>query len=371
MAGWLAAASNGVSITSTATRRPSAKASTSGRTRKKRACSGRSRRSWRSSYVLHTPEHCATRWPAAGRQRDSPYRAGPFSSLLPLNARAGQLARSTARPCRNPQPNLPALAPAKRHALDRRRTLHRQGAQSTVIKAGGSTWTPDACRSRPWPRSPAPPLFCARLAGCRMCMRENLRVGGYEDGARQPRHGRQVGGRIGSRAVCQTDCSVLAEKPRHVRRPRRRFPDTATIAPPRSSGISRPSPAAFATKLESFNALPTRQNCRRCYGTRKTRSEGTAYQACTLRGWRLHDEVLAATGAGRACPPSNRTPTSRMNRFDTGDVQADGLRISRGRPATFTETGASYMGFARCDALLASAMASKTVGAPSPATAPS
>ena len=114
-------------------------------------------------------------------------------------------------------------------------------------------------------------------------------------------------------------------------------------------------------------------------GLRGEKGEWRAYKQARFDAPPLHRSGLAAPGAGPAGSDQGgrRFRASRIDAakfFDAGDVQANGFQIVEDDRTgdTYTEAGASYMGFA-VSALLASALSrtSRAMASPSPATAPS
>ena len=122
------------------------------------------------SYVLHTPGGPARR-PAPGRPcRPSPYTAGPFYMLLPINTQP-QWLRSTSPRCRSGR-RARARAGWRTRSMRRGRTADRgvtSGSRSRPAAARAATTVP----SGGLPSAPARPWCCrpARPACCRTCIR--------------------------------------------------------------------------------------------------------------------------------------------------------------------------------------------------------
>ncbi len=171
---------------------------------------------------------------------------------------------------------------------------------------------------------------------------------------------------IGSRAVCQADCSGIGYKsaqPRHQhqRRPRRRH--CTTTAPWRSSATSRPWPSASPPASKRPAPPPTRQSG--LLPAPPRRPSGPPTRSARFEAAPIRDDGVAAARAGATRGHQDRrrlrqVASARAKFFDAGDVQANGFQIVEDDQTgdTFTETGASYMGFA-VSALLASALADK------------
>ena len=140
-----------------------------------------------------------------------------------------------------------------------------------------------------------------------------------------------------------------------------RTPPT-TIAPPRSSGISRPSPTASRRSSKSVKASANKRDWLAACAAKK--AEWTAYKRARFEAAPIRDEVWQRPALGQPAAIKIVADFAKeigaAKFFDAGDVQANGFQIVEDDRTgdTFTETGASYMGFA-VSALLASAIADK------------
>ena len=164
---------------------------------------------------------------------------------------------------------------------------------------------------------------------------------------------------IGSRAVCQADCSGIGYKSakarhQHQRRSRRR---AALQQHDRAGGRHRRRDRAACAHLTGASANKA-EWLKACAGKESrmdapTRRRGSTRRPRTIR-----------SGSARCSTSRPRSRSWRISPrsidaakfFDAGDVQANGFQIVEDDRTgdTFTETGASYMGFA-ASALLASA----------------
>src|SRR5215510_11592241 len=164
------------------------------------------------SYVLHTPEGLRDALRRGALCVNHPYRAGPFYLLLPLNTQPAKFSVNLAAlPVR---PALPKLAPADDKAIDQAAALIAK-ATKVAIKAGGGTRGHEAAVRR-----------LAEVAGAAVVLSpgstgvlpdahpQNMHVGGSKG---------SISGNfamaeaellivIGSRAVCQADCSGIGYK---------------------------------------------------------------------------------------------------------------------------------------------------------------
>src|SRR5262245_15219850 len=164
------------------------------------------------SYVLHTPEALRDALRRGALCVNHSYRAGPFYLLLPLNTQPVRLTINLAAlPVR---PELPKLAPADDVAIGQAAAMISKAAK-VAIKAGGGTRGHDAAIRR-----------LAEAAGAAVILSPGS-TGVLPDGHTQNMH---VGGSkgsisgnyamteaellvvIGSRAVCQADCSGIGYK---------------------------------------------------------------------------------------------------------------------------------------------------------------
>ena len=164
------------------------------------------------SYVLHTPQALRDALRRGALCVNHPYRAGPFYLLLPLNTQPARLTVNLAAlPAR---PDLPKLAPADDAAIDAAAAMIAK-ASKVAIKAGGGTRGHDAAVKR-----------LAEAAGAAVVLSPGS-TGVLPDAHAQTMH---VGGSkgsisgnyamgeaelllvIGSRAVCQADCSGIGYK---------------------------------------------------------------------------------------------------------------------------------------------------------------
>ena len=164
------------------------------------------------SYILHTPEGLRDALRRGALCVNHPYRAGPFYLLLPLNTQPARVSVNLAAlPAR---PALPKLAPADDKAIDQAAAMIAKATKIT-IKAGGGTRGHDAAVRR-----------LAEVAGAAVVLSPGS-TGVLPDAHAQNMH---VGGSkgsisgnyamaeaellivIGSRAVCQADCSGIGYK---------------------------------------------------------------------------------------------------------------------------------------------------------------
>ena len=314
------------------------------------------------SYVLHTPEALRDALRRGVLAVNHPYRATPFYLLLPLNT---QPQRATVNLAALPDRSRPPkLATADYKAYTKAANLIA-AAPSVAIKAGGGTRGHDATIRK-----------LAEMAGAAVVLSpgstgvipdthpQNMHVGGSKG---------SISGNfamanaelvivIGSRAVCQADCSGIGYK-----------------AAKRVININGDPADALhynnTTALLGDIGAVVEQLCVHLKGANANKVEWLRVCAEKKAEWTVHKQ--ARFDAAPAFDPVwQRTvlyqpaaikvvadfakDVGAAKFFDAGDVQANGFQIVEDDRTgdTFTESGASYMGFA-VSALLASGLADR------------
>jgi len=164
------------------------------------------------SYVLHTPAAVRDALRRGAICVNHPYRAGPFYLLLPLNTQPARLTVNLAAlPSR---PELPKLAPADDTAIEEAAQMIAK-AFKVAIKAGGGTRGHDAAIRKLAEAAGAAVVLSPGSTGVLPdAHAQNMHVGGSKG---------SISGNfamaeaellivIGSRAVCQADCSGIGYK---------------------------------------------------------------------------------------------------------------------------------------------------------------
>jgi 3D-(3,5/4)-trihydroxycyclohexane-1,2-dione acylhydrolase (decyclizing) len=169
---------------------------------------------------------------------------------------------------------------------------------------------------------------------------------------------------IGSRAVCQADCSGIGYKrAQHVININGDLGDathynrTLALVGDISAVADR-----LAGKLEASKAAANKADWLAACAAKK--AEWSAYKRARFEAAPIRDEVWQRPALGQPAAIkivadfANSIGAAKL--FDAGDVQANGFQIVEDDQTgdTFTETGASYMGFG-VSGLLASAIADK------------
>ena len=314
------------------------------------------------SYVLHTPEGLRDALRRGALCVNHPYRAGPFYLLLPLNTQPATVTVNLAAlPSR---PVLPKLAPADDDAIDRAAAMIAKSGK-VAIKAGGGTRGHDAAVRRLAEAAGAAVVLSPGSTGVLPdAHAQNMHVGGSKG---------SISGNfamaetellivMGSRAVCQADCSGIGYKNAQAviningdLADALHYNKTVALIGDISAVANR-----LATKLEAAGAAKSKSAWLKTCAVKKT--EWAAYKRKRFECAPLRDEVWQKPVLPQPAAIKIVTDFAKeigaAKFFDAGDVQANGFQIVEDEKTgdTFTEAGASYMGFA-ASALLASALA--------------
>ncbi|HWV53409.1 thiamine pyrophosphate-dependent enzyme [Pseudorhodoplanes sp.] len=314
------------------------------------------------SYVLHTPEALRDALRRGSLQVNHPYRAGPFYLLLPLNTQPQRVTINIA--ALPDRPDLPVLAPADDKAYAKAARLIAQ-ARSVAIKAGGGTRGHDAAVRRLAEMSGAAVVLSPGSTGVLPDAHpQNMHVGGSKG---------SISGNfamataelvivIGSRGVCQADCSGIGYKSaKEIININGDLADalhynhTTALAGDIGAVIERLCvhlTGASANKAEWLKACAVKK-------AEWTAFKKSRFDAAPALDAAWQRAVLYQPAAIKVVADFAKS-IGAAKFFDAGDVQANGFQIVEDDRTgdTFTESGASYMGFA-VSALLASGMADK------------
>lgn len=314
------------------------------------------------SYILHTPQALRDALRRGALCVNHPYRAGPFYLLLPLNTQPARLTVNLAAlPAR---PELPRLAPADDKLIERAAAMIAKSGK-VAIKAGGGTRGHDAAVRRLAEAAGAAVVLSPGSTGVLAdAHAQNMHVGGSKG---------SISGNyamaeaelllvIGSRAVCQADCSGIGYKraeaviningdladATHYNKTIALIGDVGAVAD------------RLAAKLETRAAAADKKEWLAACAAKK--KEWADYKAKRYACPPLNDEawqkpVLTQPAAIKIVADFAKE-IGAAKFFDAGDVQANGFQIVEDDKTgdSFTEAGASYMGFAP-SALLAGALA--------------
>jgi len=316
------------------------------------------------SYVLHTPEGVRDALRRGALCVNHPYRAGPFYLLLPLNAQPAKLTVNLA--ALPVKPELPKLAPADDKAIEQAAAMIAKASKVT-IKAGGGTRGHDTAVRRLAEAAGAPVVLSPGSTGVLPDAHpQNMHVGGSKGSisGNYAMAEAELVVVIGSRAVCQADCSGIGYKnARAVININGDFADLThynnTTGLPGDIGAVA---SRLAAKLEAAGATRNKKDWLETCAAKK--AEWAAYKRKRFMCAPLRDEVwqkpVLPQPAAIKIVADFAKQISAAKFFDAGDVQANGFQIVEDDRTgdTFTEAGASYMGFA-ASALLGSALADK------------
>ena len=323
-----------------------------------------------ASYSLHTPQAVTTALQRGAAVVDDPYRAGPFYLLLPLNVQPAMVADFNL--LRLPAGGGSRLGPADADRIaEAARIL--AASERVVVKVGAGARALAATLERFLDLADGVAVLSPNSVGALPYDHpRNMLVGGSK-GSISGNHAMENGETLvalGARAVCQSDCSrtgypnvtavvnvnadaataahynrttpLVGDLERTLEALSAELIHTASAGGPDRGGSSdTPSPwlagcraarAEWDRKLEAWTSPALLEDPRW--------DRGVLTQAAALR---IIEDWAAARGVFRW--------------FDAGDVQATAFQVSRDqRPdASFTDGGASYMGFG-ASALLATAL---------------
>ena len=317
------------------------------------------------SYTLHTPQAIRDALRRGAMQVFHPYRAGPFFLLLPLNTQPAQLRLNLAALPGKPQ--LPAMAPAGDREIEAAAT-QIAAAHKVAIKAGGGTRGHDAAIRKLADAAGAAVVLSPGSTGVLPdAHHQNMHVAGSKGSL----SGNFAASEaellivIGSRAVCQADCSGIGyKKARAVININGDLADATHYnhTLPLTGDITAVAERLAARLAANNGHLRSKAAWLEACAAKKT--EWSAYKAARFTAAPIADEVWQRPALGQPAAIkivadfAKRIGAAKL--FDAGDVQANGFQIVEDDCTgdTFTETGASYMGFST-SGLLASGIADK------------
>jgi len=318
------------------------------------------------AYCLHTPEALGTALRRGLNTVEHPHRAGPFYLLLPLNTQARMLRQFNLEELPTGAP--PRLGAAAGDDAYRQAATALRAARRVVVKVGGGT------------RGAGDELleFLELVDGVAVTSPlvsgvipyghpRNMTVGGSK-GSISGNYAMEEADllvAIGTRFVCQSDCSRTGyPRVQHVvnintdLHAATHYGKTTALV-----GDAAPTLHRLIEELKRHGAATSAASewFGRC---REQRQRWEDFKAARYRTPCLYDGVWGEQVLTQPAAIKTATDWARAHDtvtfFDAGDVQANGFQIVEddrlGR--TFTETGASYMGFA-VSALLATGLASR------------
>ena len=308
------------------------------------------------SYVLHTPEalrECMRRGTACVHH---PYRAGPFFIMAPINTQPQTMQLNVAT---LPGPlSVPALAPAGREAYERAGALIA-GHDRIVIKAGGGTRGHAQAVQKLAEHIGATVVLSPGSSGVLPDAHpQNMHVGGSK-GTISGNFAMQNADlvlMIGTRGVCQADCSgtgwPAAEAVININGD---LGDASHYA--RTEALPGDISAVIGNLIDAVPQQERQEWLARCA---EVKADWMAFRQARVDHAPVEDIVwgrpVLTQPAAIHTAASFAASVDAIKFFDAGDVQANGFQIvaDTAPGQTFTETGASYMGFA-ASALLGAA----------------
>lgn len=316
------------------------------------------------SYTLHSPGGLRDAMRKGATCVFHPWRPGPFFLNLPLNTQTAAVTlRLDALPAR---PLYPQMLPAGDHAIAEAAKAIAGAARVAIKAGGGARHAAEAVRNLAEATGAAVVLSPGSVGVLADAHPQNLHVGGSKG---------SISGNwameeadllvvIGSRAVCQADCSGTGWP--KVRQVINLNADPVDVQHYNAT-LALPGDAALVAErlADAVKCLP--QNSGKSEWLRAAaakKAEWLALRAARAAGPARRDPVWssnvmtqpqAIAAADAAC-----RSIGALKFFDAGDVQANGFQIIADDAPfqTFTESGASYMGFA-VSALLAQPLARK------------
>lgn len=313
------------------------------------------------SYILHTPDSVRDALRRGALRVNHPYRAGPFYLMLPLNTQPASLTLNIA--ALPERPGLPPMTAADEGVFEKAAALIRKH-DKIVIKAGGGTHGfPDEVRILAERIGAAVALSPGSVGVLPDSHAQNMHVGGSKGSisGNFAMSGATLLMAIGSRAVCQADCSGIGyDSADAVININGDLGDLThynnTLGLPGDIGATIEK---LLIVLGQTDLAPRQAWLADCAAKKAEWRDFKAarYAAPPLADAVWGKPVLTQPAALKIVADFARE-IGAVKYFDAGDVQANGFQIVEDDAPgeTFTETGASYMGFA-CSALVAGGLA--------------
>jgi 3D-(3,5/4)-trihydroxycyclohexane-1,2-dione acylhydrolase (decyclizing) len=312
------------------------------------------------SYVLHTPQALRDALRRGTQCVHHPVKAGPFFLLLPINTQP-QVVEGLNLAALPARLEVPRLAPADAESFAAAAELIKRHRRIVIKAGGGARGFAPQVRALAEACGAAVVLSPGSTGVLPDAHPQNMHVGGSKgsiSGNFAMQHGELLIV-IGSRAVCQSDCSGVGyPKAQDVININADLADVAhynrTLALQGDIGavIERLLPLlpAASTSEESLAWLV---DCR-AMKQRWKQFLAQRQEAAPIADPVWPQPVLTQPAAIKlVCDFAREVDAVKF--FDAGDVQANGFQtVEDDSPfQTFTESGASYMGFATCAVIAA------------------
>ena len=324
------------------------------------------------AYSLHTPLAVSAALRRGQAVVDHPYRAGPFFLLLPMNTQTAMLRQFVLNEL--PQQMCIKIGPAAGDYAAAARRLMEAGR--VVVRVGGGARGDEAEVGELLELSDAVAVVSPMAGGVvPYSSQRNMTVGGSKGTlcGNYAMENADLLVAIGTRFVCQSDCSRTAYL---------RLKQVININAEIEAAINYNSDEHYGGSIVlvgdirlTLQQLLQELRKRRKKGAGKTsewlkecsahRAEWEQFKRQRYEHPLLFDEawkreVLTQPAAIKAAADWAKGKNDIVKFFDAGDVQANGFQIVEDElpGLTFTDTGASYMGFA-VSALLSTAAADR------------
>jgi 3D-(3,5/4)-trihydroxycyclohexane-1,2-dione acylhydrolase (decyclizing) len=317
------------------------------------------------SYMLHTPGAVSTALRRGLVTTRHPYRAGPFFLLLPMNTQPALIQdfNLDELPTDPPPPLGPADETALKTAAERLRAPER-----VVVKVGGGARGAGPEIEEFLHLTDAVAVTSPLVSGVvPFDHPRNMTVGGSK-GSLSGNFAMEEATflvALGTRFVCQSDCSRTGyPKVKHVVNINGDVESALHYTKTTSLVGDIPATLRVLNELLRETYQKPQEASEWFIACQKKRTEWDAFREKRYKTPILFDEMWGKEVLTQPAVIKVATDWARENDvitfFDAGDVQANGFQIVEddrlGR--TFTDTGASYMGFA-ASALLATALSRK------------
>lgn len=306
------------------------------------------------SYVMHTPEAIRDALRRGALRVNHPYQAGPFYLMLPLNTQPQKMMLNIA--ALPEKPSFPPVTSADKSVFAEAAALIRDHDR-IVIKAGGGTRAfAHAVTRLAEETGAAVALSPGALGVLPDAHPQNMHVGGSKG---------SISGNfamsqatlliaIGSRAVCQADCSGIGyDSAEAVININGDLGDLThynkTLGLPGDIGATIDGLLAAIADAGGA-ALEKKESW--LVDCAEKKAEWASFKSERYQAAPILDEVwgrpVLAQPAALKIVSDFANEIGAAKYFDAGDVQANGFQIVEDDDPsqTFTETGASYMGYA-------------------------
>jgi 3D-(3,5/4)-trihydroxycyclohexane-1,2-dione acylhydrolase (decyclizing) len=319
------------------------------------------------AYCLHTPEAVGTALRWGLNTVDHPYRPGPFFLLLPMNMQCSQLHSFNLDELPVGPP--PAIGAAADDGGYGKAADSLAAASRVVVRVGGGARGAGREIAAFLDLVDGVAVTSPLVSGVIPCdHRRNMTVGGSK-GSSCGNHAMENADllvALGTRCVCQSDSSRT-----NYPNAQRVISINADLEPlmhyNRTIALSGDVAATLARLIEELKRRKidkSASNSAWYADCRQKKQEWESFKTERYATPRLHDEVWKEEVLTQPAAIKAAVDWARANDvvafFDAGDVQANGFQIVEDDRLgqTFTETGASFMGFA-VSSLLSTALSSK------------